>query len=160
HREYGHRVGIFRLLEALEECAVRPTVAMDAITAQYYPILVQHCSDAGSEFIGHGRSVSRMITDAMTEETERAYIAESLRVLRSVAPSEVEGWFGPEYGESRRTPSLLADARVRYVCDWLNDEQPYRMTTSSGELYSLPMSYPLEDVNALHDRRIKVDEWL
>jgi hypothetical protein len=70
------------------------------------------------------------------------------------------GWFGPEYGESRRTPSLLAEAGVRYVCDWLNDEQPYRMTTPSGELYSLPVSYPLEDVNALHDRRITVGEWL
>ncbi len=160
HREYGHRVGIFRLLEALQQHDLRPTVAMDALTALHYPILVQHCSDAGSEFVAHGWSVSRMITDAMPEATERDYIAESLRVLRSVAPADVVGWFGPEYGESRRTPSLLANAGVRYVCDWLNDEQPYRMTTPSGELYSLPVSYPLEDVNALHDRRLKVDDWL
>jgi len=160
HREYGHRVGIFRLLDALRQHGVRPTVAIDALTAQHYPILVQHCNAAGAEYIAHGWSVSRMVTDAMTEAEERSYIRKSVDVVGAATQSDVAGWFGPEYGESRRTPSLLADAGMRYVCDWVNDEQPYRMTTPSGEMYALPVSYPLDDADALWDRRIKVGDWV
>jgi peptidoglycan/xylan/chitin deacetylase (PgdA/CDA1 family) len=159
HREYGHRVGVFRILEALSRYGVTPTVAMDAITARHYPFLVKHCLGLGAEFIGHGISVSQMITSRMSETEERAYIAESLEALRTTTHETPRGWFGPEYGESDRTPALLAEAGVRYVCDWVNDEQPYRMSVPSGELYALPVTYPLDDVNALWDRRIEGKTW-
>lgn len=74
HREYGHRVGIFRLLDILEKHNVPATIAMDAITAENYPYLVRHCIDRGCEIIGHGVSVSRMITSNMSEIEEREYI--------------------------------------------------------------------------------------
>ena len=54
HREYGHRVGIFRVLDVLERHGIKPTIAMDAMTADNYPYLVRHCQDRGCEFIGHG----------------------------------------------------------------------------------------------------------
>ena len=66
---------------------------------------------------------------------------------------------GPEYGESARTPELLAEAGIRYVCDWVNDEQPYRMKTSCGELVSLPVMLELDDVHALWERRVQVDRY-
>lgn len=159
HREYGHRVGIFRILEVLGRHGVTPTVAMDALTARHYPFLVEHCLGLGAELVGHGISASRMITSRMSEAEERDYIAESLETLRTAAGRAVTGWFGPEYGESNRTPALLAEAGVRYVCDWVNDEQPYRMTVPAGDLYALPITYPLDDVNALWDRRIEVRRW-
>jgi hypothetical protein len=82
-----------------------------------------------------------------------------LDALQTATGSRARGWFGPEYGESVRTPALLAEAGLRYVCDWVNDEQPYPMTVPSGELYALPITYPLDDVNALWDRRIEVQRW-
>jgi hypothetical protein len=69
------------------------------------------------------------------------------------------GWLGPESGESARTPQLLAEAGIRYVCDWANDEQPYRMNVPQGELHALPVSLPLDDVKALWDRRMDVDRY-
>ncbi len=69
HREYGHRVGIFRVLDALESHDIKPTVAMDSQTAENYPYLVDHCLKRGCEIIGHGTSVSRMITSNMSEGT-------------------------------------------------------------------------------------------
>ena len=160
HREYGHRVGVFRILEVLRRHGVTPTVAMDAITARHYPFLVEYCLGLGAEFVGHGVSVNRMITSQMSEAQERSYIAESLDTLRGAAGQEVTGWLGPEYSESTRTPELLAEAGIRYVCDWVNDEQPYRMTVPTGDLFSLPITYPLDDVNALWDRRIEVRRWV
>jgi hypothetical protein len=66
---------------------------------------------------------------------------------------------GSEYGESARTPQLLAQSGIRYVCDWTNDEQPYRMKTPESALYSLPIMLELDDVHALWDRRIQVDRY-
>jgi peptidoglycan/xylan/chitin deacetylase (PgdA/CDA1 family) len=159
HREYGHRVGIFRVLDVLEKHGIRPTIAMDAMTARHYGYLVRHCMERGCEMIAHGISASRMITSRMSEQEERDYIAASIAALRDATGATPLGWSGPEYGESARTPQLLAQAGIHYVCDWANDEQPYRMKTATGELYALPSMIELDDVFALRDRQFRVDEY-
>ncbi len=159
HREYGHRVGIFRVLDALEAHGIKPTVAMDALTAEHYPYLVDHCLKRGAEIIGHGISASQMITSKMSEHEEREYIRSSIEVLTRATGSAPVGWAGPEYGESARTPQLLAEAGIRYVCDWANDEQPYPMKTAVGELSALPIMWDLDDVNALWDRKVEFDRY-
>ena len=100
-----------------------------------------------------------MITSDMSQEEEQEYINESLSALtRSIGHRPV-GWLGPEYGESFRTPQLLARAGVRYVCDWPNDEQPYPIKTPEGELVALPLMLELDDVAALAHRRVAVDRY-
>jgi allantoinase len=108
HREYGHRVGIFRLLDVLEKYGMQATVAMDALTAEHYPYLVRHCLERGCEIIGHGISASQMITSKMSEAAERDYIETAIATLTQAIGQAPVGWFGPEYGESARTPQLLA----------------------------------------------------
>ena len=157
HREYGHRVGIFRVLDVLRKYNIPPTIAMDALTAEHYPSLVRHCMDSGCEFIGHGISVSRMISSNMSEQEERDYIHFSIETLKHATGSSPLGWLGPEYGESSRTPQLLAEAGIQYVCDWANDDQPYPMTTPQGELYSLPVLLDLDDSNALSERHMSIN---
>ena len=159
HRDYGHRVGIYRVLDVLERHGVRPTVALDAMTAANYPYLVRHCLDRGCEIIGHGISVSRMITGNMAEQEERDYIRESLDALTQATGEAPAGWMGPEYGESERTPRLLAEAGIRYLCDWANDEQPYPLKTPAGELYALPVMLELDDVVAMAHRKVTIDRY-
>jgi peptidoglycan/xylan/chitin deacetylase (PgdA/CDA1 family) len=100
-----------------------------------------------------------MITSRMTSEEEQGYIQYSLSTLNTATGVEAKGWLGPEYGESSRTPQLLAQAGIQYVCDWVNDEQPYPMTTSEGELYALPIMWELDDVSALADRKVAIDRY-
>jgi peptidoglycan/xylan/chitin deacetylase (PgdA/CDA1 family) len=159
HREYGHRVGIFRVLDVLERHRIKTTVAMDVFTAENYPYLVRHCRQRGCEIIAHGMSVSRMITGKMSEQDERQYIQESMERLRRATTAAPVGWLGPEYGESERTPRLLAEAGIRYLCDWPNDEQPYRLKTRQGELFALPIMLELDDVNALWYRRLAINRY-
>ena len=159
HREYGHRVGIYRILDVLERHGIRPTVAMDAMTASNYPYLVRHCLDRGCEIIGHGVSVSRMITGNMSEQAERDYIRESLDALTQATGEAPKGWMGPEYGESERTPRLLGEAGIHYVCDWANDEQPYPLKVPEGELFALPVMLELDDVVAMSHRKVMVDRY-
>ena len=159
HREYGHRVGIFRVLDVLEKHGITPTVAMDALTAQNYPYLVQHCLDRGCEIIGPGISVSRMITSNMSEDDEKGYISQSIAALKQATGAAPRGWMGPEYGESYRTPQLLAEAGIKYVCDWANDEQPYPMKSPTGEITALPVMWELDDVGAMANRKVTVHRY-
>jgi peptidoglycan/xylan/chitin deacetylase (PgdA/CDA1 family) len=154
-REYGHRVGIFRLLEALRARDIRPTVAIDVLTAELYPQLVAALRDAGSEFVAHGISVTRPISGRMHVEDERSYIAETLERLDACGIHPT-GWFGPEYGESSVTPQLLGEAGLGFVCDWANDEQPYRMTTP-GKLVALPLWADFDDQTVLVNRMCNLD---
>ncbi len=154
-REYGHRVGIFRLVDALKARGIRPTVAIDVLTAELYPSLVAYLVEAGSELVAHGLSVSRPITSAMGLAQERDYIAETLERLHrcGIQPT---GWFGPEYGESTRTPQLLGEAGLAYLCDWANDEQPYAMTTP-GDLVAMPLWADFDDQTVLVNRMCNLD---
>ncbi len=159
HREYGHRVGIFRILDSLAARAVPATVAIDALTAEHYPWLAAHCHARGCELMAHGVAASQLITSKMSEADERRSIARSLAAVAAITGTSPRGWFGPEAAESARTPALLAEAGVQYLCDWPNDEQPYPMTVPDGMLTALPMFLETDDEFALWTRRMSTDRW-
>ncbi|MEZ5263921.1 MAG: polysaccharide deacetylase family protein [Acidimicrobiales bacterium] len=159
HREYGHRVGIFRVLDALDAAGVPANVAVDALTAEHYRWLMEHCVQRGCELLGHGVAASRLITSRMDEDEERATIARSIEAIAAVTGATPAGWLGPEGAESARTPPLLAEAGIRYLCDWPNDEQPYAMTVPTGELTALPLFLETDDEFALWTRRMSLDRW-
>ncbi|MFN0089273.1 MAG: polysaccharide deacetylase family protein [Acidimicrobiales bacterium] len=156
HREYGARVGVFRLLDVLEQHGVPATVTLDALTAERTPWLVRHLLDRGVELIGHGQAGSRMITERMSAEDERTYLAESIAAFTQAVGRPPRGWYGPEGNESSRTPELLAEAGLDYVCDWVNDEQPYPMRSG---LVSLPLLLETDDEFALAQRRVSAPRW-
>ena len=161
HRQYGLRVGVFRVLEALARHGITPTIALDALTARSCPWLVRHCIARGCEIMGHGVAASRMISSRMTEAEELRYLRESLDAVASATGARPRGWLGPEGGESARTPRLLAEEGIRYVCDWANDEQPYRDARHRPASFSpLPLVLDLDDQFALRDRRFPVDGYV
>ncbi len=159
HREYGHRVGIFRVLNVLQKYSITPTLAVDALTAQHYPYLMNYCINRGVEFMAHGISVSQMITSNMSADQELKYIQETMAAIKITTGTDPVGWLGPEYGESERTPQLLAKSNIKYVCDWANDEQPYPLKSPDGELTALPIMLELDDVIAMAHRRVNVDRY-
>ena len=159
HREYGHRVGVFRLLNALDRHGIPVTVAVDALTAIHYPWLMRHILERNCEIVGHGISASRLVTSKMDRDVEAEVIASSLDTLEEVSGARPIGWFSPEGVEYPQTPELLASAGIKYVCDWPNDEQPYTMTTASGNLTSLPLFLEIDDEFALWHRRAGLSSW-
>lgn len=148
HREYGNRIGFFRVLDVLDRHGIRATVAANAAACERYPELVDACRARGYEFAGSGTHATRMITSLLSEPEERAVIASVLDTIERTTGTRPVGWIGQDHGESARTPGLLDDAGLRYVADWPNDEQPYRMTTERG-LVSLPRQPEWDDVQLL-----------
>ena len=156
-REYGNRVGIFRVLEVLDRHGVRPTVAANASACERYPYLVEELRRRGSEFVGHGTHATRLITSAMSDGEERAAIGAATRAVAAAAGAPPAGWLGQDAGESARTPTLLAEAGYRYLLDWANDEQPYRIETPAGGLVAVPNPVELDDAQLFWLRR--ADTW-
>jgi peptidoglycan/xylan/chitin deacetylase (PgdA/CDA1 family) len=159
HREYGHRVGIFRLFDLFDAHAIRATAAVDALTAQGYPRLVAECVRRDWEVIAHGIGQRRAITAEMSEADERAYIRRALDAVGSVAGAMARGWLGPEQSESARTPALLAEMGVEYLCDWANDDQPYLIGQADRPLVSLPLMQEISDVTLHWNRRVTMARW-
>lgn len=157
--EYGNRVGVFRVLDVLDRNGVRATAAVDAALARDNPYVVERCRERGYEFIAHGLSASRAITEAMGEDAERAYIAETLEAVAAATGEQPRGWLSPDYMESTRTVRLLAEAGLRYVCDWPNDEQPYRIKVPEGEMLSLPVTHDADDVVSIRSRGLPASAW-
>jgi peptidoglycan/xylan/chitin deacetylase (PgdA/CDA1 family) len=158
HREFGHRVGVFRLLEILKNRGISPSIAIDAMAAERYPHVVKSCLEAGADVLAHGISFNRAITSVLSETEERAYIAESLSRVREATGHSVKGWMGPEQCESARTPQLLDEAGLDYVCDWPNDEQPYYLSTPT-RLISVPPTWGLDDSLAVWGRMNSPDSF-
>jgi peptidoglycan/xylan/chitin deacetylase (PgdA/CDA1 family) len=157
--EYGNRVGIFRVLDRLDRHGIRATVAMDAALARGNPYVVKQCTERGYEFAGRGLAATRSITEEMGEDAEREYIRESLQAVADATGAAPRGWFGTDYLESTRTVRLLAEAGVEYVCDWPNDEQPYRMDVPEGKMFALPMTMDSDVVISHRSRGLSMAEW-
>ena len=157
--EYGNRVGIFRLGRLLDELGVPATVAIDVQLATHRPSLVEYCRSLGWEIAAHGLSGSRAISEAMSEDEERAYVETSIQAVERATGERPRGWSSVGYQESTRTTRILASHGIRYVVDWPNDEQPYWMSTADGHLVSLPVTIHSDDVYAQRIRRIPVQRW-
>jgi allantoinase len=158
-RAYGNRIGVFRVMRALAQHGLRATAAVDVWTARTCPTLVEELGRQKWEIAGHGHAVTQVISSRMTEKEERTYIRSALKAVEGVFGRKPAGWHSPEYGESERTPALLAEQGVKYVMDWPNDEQPYRMHTAGGPLISVPVAVDFDDVFSYWHRRIELPRW-
>jgi len=158
YREYGNRVGFFRVLECLDRHSVPVTVAANSSALIRYPELVAECLRRGWELVPHGSHATRMITSAMTDADEQAVIAEAIAGVRRVTGSEPTGWIGQDSNESTRTPTLLAQAGLHWLSDWPNDEQPYWMTVDPP-IISIPQQPEWDDVQMLWLRQIAMPRY-
>ena len=169
-REYGHRVGIFRLLDILKRHGIAATVAVDALTAEHYGWLARHLVGRGCEIAGRGIAATQLVTSKNSESDERDAIARSIDAIEAATGVRPTTWFSAEGVESFRTPALLAEAGIDAVLDWPNDEQPYLMTTDgvlagvgrsegTAPMVSLPLFLEADDEFALWHRRVSLDGW-
>jgi peptidoglycan/xylan/chitin deacetylase (PgdA/CDA1 family) len=148
-RDYGNRVGIYRLMQTLSQRGLSASVAVNAAVAVRYPALLKACVDLGWEVIANGLDMDHLHHGGLAEAEEREWIARTLALLRQASGQPVTGWLSPAKSESFNTPDLLAEAGVEYVCDWVNDDLPYAMRTRAGTLHAMPHPVDMDDYTIL-----------
>lgn len=144
-REYGTRVGLYRLLDAFASIQARVTVAVNAAVAKRYPSIIRDIVAAGHEIVAHSTDMNGTIATGLEEAAERALIVSALDTLEEATGMRPLGWLSIARSQSWNTPRLLADVGVGYMLDWVNDELPYRMATPAGPILNIPLNHELSD---------------
>lgn len=154
-RDYGNRVGIWRLLDEFYRLELPATVLANSDAYAECPEVMAAFRQRGDEVVAHGRTNSER-QGVMDEAAERSLIAEATDVIARAEGRRPSGWLGPWISQSRTTPDLLAEAGYDYLLDWCHDDQPVWMATrGGGRIVSVPYPQELNDIPAVVARRVE-----
>ncbi|MGW0632278.1 polysaccharide deacetylase family protein [Streptomyces sp. NPDC001984] len=157
-RDYGNRVGAFRLLDRLTGLGIPPTVLLNTMVYDTAPAVTDAVRAAGAEIIGHGITNSDSLAD-MTEAAEREYlraVAARIRAEEGTAPG---GWSSPWLAHTPRTVDLLAETGYRYLLDLRADDQPVWLTSAGGPVLAIPYALELNDSSTIVGRQASAAEF-
>lgn len=153
-RDYGNRVGVFRLLRALDEAGLPATFAVNGAVAEAFPSLVRTVKAAGHEVAAHGISTAHIHHEGLSNADEALWIDQ----VRATFPDAVS-WMSPARNQGFRTLDLIAKAGFRICLDWEADQRPCVFQTQHGPIRSLPNYNELSDFSLLLDRSQTEAEW-
>ncbi len=136
------RVGFWRFHALYERLASRPTLSVNARVCLDYPRVSQAGKDAGWEFMAHG---FEQVPLHMAKD-QAGMIARTLDTIEQFAGRRPVGWLEPESNETNDTPEYLAAAGIKYVADWVYDDEPTKIPTAHGPLVTLPFTVECNDL--------------
>ena len=140
--EYGMRVGFWRFFEALGKRGIKPTLAINGIVCQSYPRIAKAAHEAGWEFMGHG-----FVQGPMHKVDDQSLsIAQTIDAIGSVTGSAPLGWESPGLAETDETLDALSAAGIRYVADWVLDDQPVWLQAKPNPVLSVPYTVEINDI--------------
>ena len=160
NRDYGNRIGIFRILRLLAEKGLQTSFAVNGCIATRYPALLDAVVAGGHEVVAHGLDMGKVHHSGFSVEEEDAIIAQTLRLLRGATGQPVEGWLSPGRAQGFNTPELLVRNGIRWNLDWANDDLPYRMRTDEGPLLAMPLAYETDDRVVANEYFQSESEWV
>ena len=143
--EYGMRVGAWRFFELYERLAIQPTLSINARTCEDYPRVAGEAKRLGWEFMGHAYDQQPI----HKVEDQAGMIARSMDIIERFTGRRPVGWLGPGLTQTLDTPELLVDAGVKYIGDWVYDDEPTVIRTASGPLVTLPYTVEINDITMM-----------
>jgi allantoinase len=156
--DYGTRVGVWRLLELMEEFRIPVTLLVNSDLYESCPVVVDAFRRRGDEIACHGRTNSER-QGCMKEAEERTLVEEATKVLEKHEGKPPAGWLSPWISETSVTPDLLKAAGYRYVLDWCSDDQPFWLRTASGPLLAMPYPQELNDSSSIIGRFVSAADF-
>jgi allantoinase len=144
-REYGIRVGLWRLADVFDQAGVKATVALNSQVCDVFPKAIEEMKKRGWEFMGHGTTNSTTLA-GLNPEQERDTIRGILKTIEQATGKRPRGWLGAGLSETYNTLDILAEEGVIYCGDWNNDDQPYPMKVKSGKMFAIPYCAEINDI--------------
>ncbi len=145
-REYGQRVGIWRLMDIFDKAGVPATCTMNAKMGLERRRVVDAVNERGWEIVAHNYVQTELLTDyAHDIDKEREIIRETLRVYRDVVGRPAKGWLSSSLRCTENTSDILAEEGMIFHTDIMNDDQPYLIQTPTGPIVSVPYSNEVND---------------
>ncbi|MFL4968831.1 MAG: polysaccharide deacetylase family protein [Xanthobacteraceae bacterium] len=144
-REYGIRVGLWRIADVLDAAGVKATVALNSQFCETFPKAMEEMKKRGWEFMGHGTTNSEILA-GLAPDKEREVIRHVLTTIEQATGRKPRGWLGAGLTQTYNTLDILAEEGVTYCGDWNNDDQPYPMKVKAGKLFAIPYCMEINDI--------------
>ena len=157
-RDYGNRVGVFRILQELQRAGLKATFAINAEQLQRLSPLVDVIREAGHEIAAYGLSPEHIHWSGLEPGVEADWVTRA-RDLFSAAGLNHRAWLSPARQQSFSTLDLIAAAGFDVCLDWEQDDAPVPMATTAGPVKAVPLSNELDDRTLLIDRRQSEEDW-
>ncbi len=152
-REYGQRVGVWRLFDVFEAFKMPFSITMNAKTGLERPEIIQYAKDRHWEVVAHNYEQGELLTNYTFDiERERELIRNTLAVYEKVMGKKAKGWLSSSLRSTPNTPTILAEEGLLFFCDYMNDDQPYMINTPAGPLVNVPYSIEINDFTFFHRR--------
>jgi peptidoglycan/xylan/chitin deacetylase (PgdA/CDA1 family) len=158
-RDYGNRIGIYRLMKSMAARGVKGTALLSAALAREYPVLMDDIAAAGWEPACAGLDMGHLHHAEVPEAEERATVTEAAALLRGRFGDAVTGWHSPAHSESAVTADLVAGAGFTWTSGWANDDMPYAFATNAGELTAMPLPQDLSDQRMLMQQNMATEDF-
>ncbi|MFM2044950.1 MAG: hypothetical protein RLY86_3526 [Pseudomonadota bacterium] len=147
-RDWGNRVGHWRMMEVMDDCGVRGSISLSVAMLDHHPEIIDACVQRNWEFFSHGIYNTRY-SYGMDEAQERAVIEDSIRSVEAATGQRIRGYLAPALTHTERTLDLLAEYGFWYTCDLFQDDQPQPVKVKGpNRLISMPYSLEVNDVIA------------
>jgi peptidoglycan/xylan/chitin deacetylase (PgdA/CDA1 family) len=152
-RDYGNRVGIWRMFELFDDLGIPVTAAMNAATCTEQPAVADGVIQRSWCVIGHG--VDNTTPQAgLGLDAERELIVGCLDTLEKAGAARPRGWLTPGFSVSEHTHELLVEAGIEYTGDWGNDDEPFWLELGAGRLAAVPYHLEANDISLCLSQRL------
>lgn len=153
--EYGNRVGFWRMLKVFDDFKIPAALAINGSAIAAYPQISDAAKARNWEFMGHGFTQRNM----QKVENEQDDIRKTADVIEAATGKRPRGWLGPGLTESWNTPDLLKQEGYEYVCDWVLDDQPVWLKTTTSPIVNIPYTQECNDVAMMLIQHHKASEY-
>jgi allantoinase len=143
--EYGMRVGVWRFFDLFKRQKIRPTLALNARVCEDYTRVAEEAKNDAWEFMGHSYQQGPIHNDP----DQKAMIERSLAIIENFTGKRPVGWLGPGLTQTFETPDLLTAAGIKYIGDWVYDDEPTTIRTTNGPLVTLPYTLDVHDITMM-----------
>ena len=157
-REYGNRVGVWRVMDVLDKYDIRATVALNSEICDHQPQIIEATMKRGWEIMGHNQTNAIRLNE-MPADQELSCIQETLARIERATGKRPTGWLSSGLSETWNTLDHLIDSGVKYVADWTCDDQPFQMNVDGKRLVSIPYSFELNDAPMVYHNKVSTDEF-
>ena len=133
-REYGQRIGVWRIFDVLDAEGVPSSCTMNGKMATERRPVIEAALERGWEIVPHNYVQTELLTDHMfDEDAEREVIRRTLDIYEQVCGKKAKGWLSSSLRTTLNTVDILAEEGLIFTTDLLNDDQPYLVQTRSGK---------------------------
>jgi peptidoglycan/xylan/chitin deacetylase (PgdA/CDA1 family) len=145
-RDYGNRVGLWRIMDAMDKHGFRGTVNLNSDVCREYPQIIKEGNSRQWEWGAQGDN-NTSVPAVMDEAFQRSFIQRNVGIIEAATGTRPKGWLSMFLAESLQTPDLLAEAGIEYVSNYAHDELPVVMRIKGGgTLLTMPYTLEINDV--------------